>query len=211
MPKKRGDRSKLTATDREVISQTFAVTDSKAETARRCGVSVQSVYNVLARADEAGTDMKVARADAAIKLANKTHVKVEELMDSISAVDIESGRIPIKDKDGKITGYRYFGPSLLQKATAIGILTDKANVLQTYEKSLAHDAARGDLMLPDDIAGLVGAIQAKVGELSILNIKFADDNPNLVRETQEVVAEVKTIEEEAANQPDVVTFDEFDN
>jgi hypothetical protein len=117
----------------------------------------------------------------------------------------------VEDKEGNLVGYKYYGPSLLQKMTAFGIVTDKANVVQTYEKGLEQDTQSGQLMLPSDIEGLKGAIEGKIRELNILNVRFADDNKNLVRQTQEVVAEVERIEADRANAPDIVTLDDFDN
>lgn len=210
MPKKKGDRAQLTPTDKEVIHQTYAATGNKSETARRCSVAVGTVHRVLKQAGEDGTPIKQARSDAAVALANKLHVRAEELIDSISDEDIESGRIRLEDKTGKFLGYKYFGPSLLQKATAVGIIVDKASVVQTYEKGLQSDILQGKLLLPEDIEGLKSAIEGKVKELNVLNIRFADENPTLLKETQEIVAEVERIEENEAARAEVTSFDEFD-
>ena len=132
-------------------------------------------------------------------------------MDSISAVDIESGRIARKDKDGNIVGYTYYGPSLVQKATGVGILVDKSRVLQDYEKALQIDTASGQLMMPGDFASLRNSIDGKIKELNLINIQFATDNPSLVRETQELVAEIDAMEATEAAKPDVIGFDDFES
>lgn len=210
MSKKKGDRSKLTLTDKEWIQQTFTLTGNKAETARRCGFAPQTVAKVLAEAETAPAEVKEARSRVAVELANKVHTKAEDILDSIKDIDIESGRIAIRDNEGKLLGYKYYGPSLMQKATAVGILTDKANVLQTFEKNLLQDTQTGNMLMPDDVQGLVGAIKNQLKELTVLNIKFQDENPGLVRETQDLVAEVERIDAEEAEIAEVTSIDDFD-
>jgi hypothetical protein len=211
MPKKKGDKGKLTPTDKEVIIQTHAATGNKAETARRCGVAWKTVHEIVKAADDGDIDLKEARRSAASKLTGRVHVLAENLIDSITPEELESGRIAIRDKDGQLVGYKTYGPSLLQKTTSIGIIVDKGTVLQAYEKGLEDDVNAGKLLLPSDIEGLIGACRAKIGELTVLNVKFADENPTILKETQEIVAEVERIEEREANKPEIDAFDEFDN
>lgn len=207
MPKKKGDTKKLAPVDKEVIIQTQVATKNKAETARRTGFSYGTVCNILKAADEDGLDMRVARAEAIGKMASKNLIKAEEILDSIGAEDIQSGRFAIRDKDGDIIGYKYYGPSLLQKMTAYGIITDKGAVLAQNERALVQDENTGVLLLPQNIEGLVGAIQHQIKELSILNVRFEQDNPDLVTKANEVIAEVEDYKE--SDHPEVINFDEF--
>lgn len=214
MAKKKGDRARLSPTDKEWIYQTFLVLNNKTQTAKRCNVAIATVQKVIKELEGRKKDSeqypaaREARAEVAAKLAGKMHVKVNTLMESITDEDIESGRIPMRDKDGNLTGYKYYGPSLLQKATSIGIITDKANVLQGYEKAMLQDVNDGKLMLPQDINGLIGAIQSKIKSLTMLNVRFEEDNQDLVTDAGRVMAEAEVIDSE---QPKVLSFDEFDN
>lgn len=214
MAKKKGDRKLLTPVDKEVIFQTFIVLQNKTQTAKRCGVSLGSVNRVIK--ELTARDVEVAglpatretRAEAAAKLASRFHVKVGELMDSITPEMLEHGKIPLNDKDGNLIRYYEYGPSLLQTATAVGIITDKANVAQVFEQKMMQDVQDGKLMLPSDIDGLISAVHGKIRSLKMLDVRFEEDNPDVITNATEIMAEVQAVE---AKRPEVVSFDEFDN
>ena len=214
MARKKGDRARLTPTDREWIYQTYMRLQYKSQTAKRCGFSIATVGNVIKELTTRGEDAaqlptsREARAEVAAKLASKFHVKVDEFMQSITKEDLESGRIPIKDKEGNLIKYFHYGPSLLQKATAIGIITDKANVAQQFEQKMLQDVQDGHLLLPSDIAGMISAVKGTMKSISGFNIQFEEDNPDIITNAQEIIAEVEMVE---AQRPDVESFDEFDN
>lgn len=184
----------LTESEKEAIIQLYGVTGNAREVARTVKRHPMTVYRVLKKAEEDGLDIKEARAEAARDLAGRAHMKAEQILDTIEENDLETGYFEVKDKDGKVVDRKYYGPSLMQKATAFGIITDKANVLQQYEQKLNGDVESGQLMMPGDIPTLINAVKHKVKELSILNVKFEDDQPELVRRTEEVLAEAHAVE-----------------
>lgn len=201
---------KPTPVDKEIVLQTYAATGTIAETTRRTEWSRPTVKRILLEAQNSESALQDARAKAAATLAARIHIKAEDLLDSITPEDIESGRIPKYDKDGKLAGYQYYGPNLVQKATAFGIITDKANVVQQYEKALSADHSSGQLLMPADIEGLQNAVTGKLQELKMLHIRFADDNKDLVQRTEEVIAESAALGAVADQAPDVIDFDNFD-
>lgn len=217
MPKKKGARARLSPTDKEVIYQTYVACGKKNETAKRLGVSLGSVQNVIKELEGRNPakpqlpTTKAARAEAAASLASRIHVEANEVLDSITPQDLESGRIALhedREDPTKVTGYKYYGPSLLQKATTFGIIVDKANVAQQYERKMLEDTHSGQLMLPDTIEGMVAAVRGSIKQMRFLDIRFEEDNPDLITNAEEVIAKVETVERA---RPDVVSIDEFDN
>lgn len=190
MGKKKGDKGKLTNVEKELIYQTFLVLNNKTRTAEDRNVSVQTVRRVIkeiTEANDVATVTKEDRAQVASRLQSRIHKHANELLDSISPEDLESGQIKIRDADGNIVKVIQYGPSLLQKMTSFGIIVDKANVALTYEKVLTDATGSGELMLPGDIAGLQNAITGTIKELKFLNVRFEHENPSLVTEVQEAI------------------------
>jgi hypothetical protein len=195
MGRKKGDRRRLTALDAELVHQVLALNgNNKADAARRLDMSPASVFKVVKQAEEAGTDLKLARSQAASKLATKLQIGAELIFDSIKPEDLNSGQIAQYDKDGEITGYKRYGPTLVEKATAGGIMMDKATVVQRYEEALLKDEQSGVLLMPSDLQGLATAVGGKMKELTALHISFADDNEELVTNVQDVLSQLQTAE-----------------
>ena len=65
MSDRKARRRRLTPVDKELIIQSFNLLGNRAEVARRNDVCVSSVYKVLQEAEDAGTDLREARATAA--------------------------------------------------------------------------------------------------------------------------------------------------
>jgi len=211
MAKKKGDRQKLNATEKELIYQTWLVLNNKTKTAKQCGVAVQTVHRVIKAIEAENATVpatRAARAEVAAEMQSRIHVKANELLESLSKKDIESGRTPVYDAQGNFVRYATYGPSLLQKATSFGIVMDKANVAQQYERALTQDVADGQLMLPGDIAGLKAAINGTIKELKLIDITFENNNQDLMTNVNEVFAEVETIESEPKTE--VTSIDDFD-
>ena len=214
MPKKKGDRKALTPTEREHIWQTYNVFGkNKSETARRCNCSTQSVAKVVREIEaqnELSVESREARAEAAVGIQRRTQLKADTILESITKQDVTSGRIPIRDKDNNITGYREFGPSLLQKATAYGILTDKSKVALDYENALRQDEQSGKLLVPQDIEGLKRAIQGTARSIQMLNIQFKDDIPDLATKVENLALEEEARKEPLEIEAEVISLDDFD-
>jgi hypothetical protein len=214
MPKKKGDRKRLTPVDKEWVFQTYLLLQNKSKTARRCGVSISSVNNIVreltAREEEqAGLPAtRESRATAAAQLAGKFHVRANELLESITPEMLEHGKIPIYDNKGKLIKYQEYGPSLLQLATSIGIITDKANVAQQFEQKMTQDANDGRLTMPQDFAGLLSACESTLRSIKVFDIRFEDDNQDVITNAKEIMAEVQAVED---SRPDVIDMNEFDN
>jgi hypothetical protein len=214
MPKKKGDKKKLAPVDKEVIYRTYLATDNKTDTARRCNVSLGSVQNVIKEFEGRDPDkpqlpaVKAKRAEIAAEVAGRIHNKADMVLDSITKEDMDSGRIPRHDADGNIIGYTQYGPSAVQKATTFGILKDKETQAYKLEQEMLQDTQSGQLMLPSGLKEMAAQANRMIKELRIIDVKFADENQELLTSAQEVIAEAITVEEE---RPDVVSIDEFDN
>jgi hypothetical protein len=207
MPKKKGDKHHLTPVDKEAIWQFWQVAGGIDETtgrrkgisvtARKFGVNVQTVsriINEIMEQNEALPATRDARADAIARFAGRTQIKADMVLDSIKPEDLESGRIPITNKDGDILGYKSWGPNVVAKATAFGIISDKVGIALKNEEMLRADQAGGSLLMPSDIAGLRNAVSSSIKSLTLLDVQFADENKDLLTNAQEVLAEAEIID-----------------
>jgi hypothetical protein len=190
--------------EKEIIRQTQMITQNKAETARQMGITRKTVDTVLKQSVEDDKAVQEARRQSAIAIAGKVHGKVDKILEAIMPEDLVSGHNDILDDGGKKVGQTSWGPSLLQKVTAGAILIDKLPVLAGYQSAISEDHASGALPLPNDIRALVSGIQSKIRSISVLNVRFAEDNPDLSQRAQEIIAEAEII---ADNQPPL----DFDN
>ena len=191
---------------KEEMLQIFLVTGNKRETARRMGLSEGCVQGHLKRLiEENDGQVLAARRQATQQLAGKVHHKAARIIDSIGDVDIESGRIARRNAAGEITGYQYYGPSLLQKVTAGAILSDKLDVLRKHEMLLTTEGQEGRLLMPQTIEGLISGIKGKVSQISVLNVKFEDEHKDLSQRVQDKLEEAAVIEE-----VEVIGLDDLD-
>lgn len=208
-PRGQNHGRELSPAQQELVVQTFAVTNNVRETARQCRISEKTAHKYIKKA--VPSEIQAARIEATKALAGKVHSKTVAIIDSISPEDLESGRIPIygpvDEATGErpIIGYRQYGPTLMQKVTSAAILTDKLKILHEMEALLGQGTNNGELLIPGDIKSLVAGIRGKVKSLSILNLRFAEDNPELSQKVQETLARA-----EAALPADAEVLD-FDN
>ncbi len=214
MSKKKGDKKKLSPVDREWVYQTFVVTDNKAETARRCNVSLGSVNNIIKDFTGKNPDkpqLPVTRADRAMahaEQAQRIRSTADMALESITQEDLDSGRIELRDAEGKLIGYTTYGPGAVAKATTFGILKDKETQQIKLEQEMLADVQQGKLMLPSELGEMVNQAERMIEEITVLNVRFKDDNVDLLTSMKEVMAEAVVVEQE---RPDVVSIDEFDN
>ena len=179
--------------EKEIIRQTQMITQNKAETARQMGVTRKTVDTILKQGREDDSAVIEARRQSAIAMAGKVHGKVDAILGSIGPKDLESGHVDILDEDGKKVGQTSWGPSLLQKVTAGAIFIDKLPVLAQYEQAISADHTSGAMPLPSDLNQLVAGITSKVKSLSILNVQFKTDNPDLSQKAQDAIAMAEII------------------
>ena len=214
---------RLAPVDKEWIYQTWVVTNNKSETARRCRVSIGSVNNVLKELQGKNPDkpqLPETRADRAQRhadMADRICRTADMALESITPDDMDSGRFPItemrtdsetgEDKE-VVVGYRYYGPSAVQKATTFGILKDKETQQINIEQDMLQDVQSGKLMLPSELSGMVDEAKRMIKDVSILHVRFEEENPDLLTTMKEVIAEAEVLEE---SRPDVKSFNEFDN
>lgn len=194
----------LSDLDKECIRQIQMITQNKAETARQYGVTPKTVDTVLKKQPDEEPAVLEARRQSAVAIAGKVHGKVDNILGSIGPKDLESGHADVLDKDGKKIGQTNWGPSLLQKVTAGAIFIDKLPVLAQYEQAISADHGSGALPLPSDIKMLVSGIQSKIKSLSVLNVQFENDNPDLSQRAQAAIADAEIVE---VSEPTPVDFD----
>lgn len=185
---------------KEQVRQTFMLTGNKRETARQCGVSVKTVYNVLQEAEDPEASRN--RAMLAQQLATKTHIKAEQILDSISGEDFESGYL--RDEQGNLVfdkqGRPIFqGPTLNQKVVSAAIMVDKLGVIEQYRQNVLGENGPTQLMLPEDIQSLKSGIASKVKKLRVMDIEFGDSEADqkrdeLLRQAQQEIERAEEIE-----------------
>lgn len=181
----------LTPLQKESIVQTYAICGNKREVARQLRLSYPTVLNVL-KAAEGNKELQVARKRALEDMAGRVHLKTHEILESVGPKDLESGLIKKYDDEGNLVHVKGYGPSLMQKVTSAAILTDKMKVLQETKAALEQDRAYDPnaLPLPQDVAAAVKQIGDRVKRLQVLDIQFADRNPEVADKVQEVAHKV---------------------
>ena len=201
----------LSPAQQEGIVQTYAVTNSIRETARQCRITEKTARKYINLVPQ--SEIAKARLGAQKKLAGKIHRQAEAIIDSIKPEDLESGRIPIygtadpETGERPVVGYRNFGPTLMQKVTSAAILTDKLQVLSNMESALRDGSESGELLVPQDIKALVAGIRGKVKSLTVLNLKFAEENPDLSQRVQSKLAEAEALADAKEADAEVLDFD----
>jgi hypothetical protein len=147
-------------------------------------------------------------------LAGRAHRAAENVLDSIGPADLESGRIVEKDEDGNVTNVKMWGPSLLQKVTAVGILADKTKTLQDLQEQLAIEAGQADAMpLPADVNQAISQIASKVKRLRLLDVQFEDKQPESLTDKLQDEAIRQAVNETPEPEPIEAEFsviDDFD-
>jgi hypothetical protein len=213
-PKGKQQGRAISPVQREQIRQTFMLTSNKRETARLCGVSEKSVYNVLNEPEE--PEAIKARAHAALQLAGKVHTKADQVLDSITEEDFQSGYL--KDEDGNLVFDRqgrpiWMGPSLNQKVISAAILADKLPVLEQYRANLGGETGSGDLPAPESITALIGGIKGKLKSLKMIDVQFESSNSETVQKAKDLLdkAQQELEFDQKIEEASYVTLDDLDN
>lgn len=194
--------NQLTKAEDELIYQLTQSLGNKSEVARQMGVTNKTVYASLARTErkKSPTQLQEMRQIAAHALTESIDDQTHRILDSISDDDLKSGRIEIKDKDGNVVDYKYYGPSLLQKTTSVGILTDKLRVLRDLQKEVGNDLGSGALLMPESADQLLAAIKSRVESIQVLQVNLRKDHPDLATRLEpimEIQAEAEAVVNDA--------------
>lgn len=189
-PKGRKDRGKFNAVDKELIYQTYVITGNKNETARRCKVSLRSVYNVLQ--EYTSEELQDARNAAIADMASRVQKKAIMAIDSINQADLDNS-------------------TPMQKATIAGILSDKTVLLDRHlrEREQIEETAKAALPAPDDLPRLLAGIQNRIQSLTALHIQVSPQVKELTSRAEELQTKVPAVLEAQAVQLD--DFDGVDN
>lgn len=209
MPKGKHHGRELSPKEQEELFQVYAVTGNKRETARQLQLAEKTVYKYIKQAPPA--QVKKARQTALVELAEETHDVALQIVRSIKPVDFDSGRIAIRDRDGNLTGYRYYGPTLLQKVTSVAILEDKLKVLEDVRHSLSESQSQGEMLTPSDARILMDGIQLKLKRLKIIDAQFENHNPDLAQRAQQALEEAEIVAAAKPADAEVIDTSRFDN
>jgi hypothetical protein len=204
-PRGKNHGRELSPAQQENIVQTFAVTNNVRETARQCRISEATAHKYIKKA--VPSEIMAYRQKAMRELAGKAHKKAVQIIDSITPEDLESGRLPIRDTQGEIVGYRQFGPTLMQKVTSAAILTDKLEVLLRVEEALKEGQSQGELLIPSDVKALVHGIRGRIKRLRVLDVQFEEKNKDLSQRVQDKLEEVEALANAQEADAEVLDFD----
>ncbi len=195
----------------EKMLQLYAIEGTYSAVARRMGISPHTVKKYVDQMlQEKDPKVMRARQERLAQLASKVHNKAEEIIEAIAPEDLESGREFVRDEDGNIVRVVQYGPSLMQKVTAAAILTDKIKVLRETEGLMEQGVNDGSVLMPSDIGSLVSGIKSKLKSISVLNVRFEEDHPDLSQRIQEKLeeAEIEAEIEDAELEP--LSLEAFD-
>lgn len=198
----------LSAVDKEIVLQAFAVSGSRKKVAEVVGLSYESVCRIIAEARRDNSLAK-ARAEASEALAGRIHEKALNALDGITPEDFVTTKIEIKDANGNVTGHRTEGPSLMQKVTALAILVDKESAISQHIAALREQAGgtAGGIPLPGDIASALDAIRNKVSRLRILDVQFEQKTPDLAQRIATAAADREIVDAEVEDVTAAFPFD----
>lgn len=171
----------LSAVDKEIILQSFAISGSRKKVAEVTGLSYESVCRIISAARQENT-LAPARAAASEALAGKIHERALTAIDNLTPEDFKTERVITRDAEGNITKVQEFGPSLMQKVTALAILVDKEAAITSHIAALrATTASGGGIPLPGDVQSAIDAIRGKVARLRFLDVQFDQQAPDLAQ------------------------------
>lgn len=155
--------AKLSDMKRESILQTYALCGMKTDTARREGVSLRTVYNVLR--ETAPEELEEKRRDTMGRIVERIHKSANDALDALD-----------KDTAGLANA------SYMQKVTGFAILTDKAisadKHLAERNIALAHDSKSETNFLPKDVQGMADLLTSKITGVDIIMARIRMHTPD---------------------------------
>lgn len=197
----------LSPKQKEEIYQVYLLTGNKTETARQCACSTKTVRNVVLHMEEStDPDFAKFRQGAIREMSGKVHNKANEILEAISPDDLESGRIQVRDNEGNVQRVIEYGPSLMQKVTAMAIAVDKMKVLREIEGGFDEASQEDALLIPQTLDALKSGIRGKLKSLTFLNVRLEDDHPDISQRVQQKMEDAQGVEE-----AEYIDFEDFDN
>lgn len=119
-----------------------------------------------------------ARGQAIDEMAGKIHAITGKVIDSITPEELVTTRREVRARDGSLVRVVVDGPSLKDKALAIGILADKQKVLLDAKARATEAAHMGagvsGLMLPETIEGKMQLVASMVKRLRVVDVFMHD-------------------------------------
>ena len=178
----------LTDIDKEAIRQIYALTDNKAETARRLKYSERVIHKVLA--EVADPALSEERADATSRMTGRMQDLVHRIIDAVTESDLKRASLP-------------------QKSISIGIGIDKILRLDEYERIQRGKTDSGQLLPPQQITAMLGAVRGQIKSLAIMGVKLEDAAPDLTKDIEAVLQAAEVVEAAKPAEAEVVL--DFDN
>lgn len=176
----------LTDIDKEVIRQVFALTDNKAETARRLKCSERVVHKVLAEVPD--PELSEERADATKAMTGRMQTLVHRIIDAVTEDDLKRASLP-------------------QKSISIGIGVDKILKLEEYERMQRGKTDSGQLLPPQQIAAMLGAVKGQIKSLAIMGVRLENVAPDLTKDIESALQVAEVVQAAQPAEAEVLDFD----
>jgi len=173
--------ARLTKADKEIVIQHFYACGVKSETCRELGISKKALENCL-RDGYRDPELQQARNRATEVIEGKLTGATEKIVDSITVDDLTSETIPVYDNDGNLLRYVTRGPSLRDKAFAVGQLTNSSRLIgeaRARAKEVEAPSTIG-LLLPDTLESSKKMLARQIKRLR-LDVEFHDNGEVLHR------------------------------
>lgn len=201
----RGQRQLSTA-QKEAVLRTYHMTGTYTGVAKILGLNYTTVKRIVLQY-QLDPMFAHTRAQAFDEMSGKVAAITDQVLESITPAELETKSHKVYDASGNLLRVVQEGPALRDKALAVGILLDKAAVLQNARSkalSVSDQVGGGPaLLLPDNIEDMRDMLATKVKSLRIMDIHFQDSElgqhvDKLVRkvglrEEQIVDADIETI------------------
>ena len=169
---------RLSRAEQEAVVRTFFTIGTVTGTASKLGVSPNAVRRALLEAEN-DPMLMAARGQALDEMAGKIHAVTDQVVASITPEELVTTRREVHDRQGNLLRVVVEGPTLRDKALAIGILADKQKTLAEARR-LANDrvalqANHNALMLPETIEQKQALVASMVKRLRIVDVFMNDD------------------------------------
>jgi hypothetical protein len=181
---------KLSEAQKEAVVQAYAMCGVYTEVARQLNLSVTTVKKYVSEVPPA--EVARIRAQTQLRLAGKVQNKANEILDSISPKDLEEA-------------------SLQQKSISVGIFVERQKDLIDNYHDLNNNERGRTLMTPDSIQGLLEAIRNKAERISVLQVDFKKDNPELAKRLDALETQAEVLASQPLEVQSIDEFDGFDN
>lgn len=177
-PLSKRDSRRLTPAQQEAVVRTFFTIGTIHGTAVQLGCSENAVRTAL-REMQNDPALAAARGQAIDEMAGRISAVTNQVIDSITPDELVTVRRDVRDRQGNLIRTVVDGPSLKDKALAIGILADKQKVLIDAKARATEAAGFGangtGLMLPETIEEKTRLVASMVKRLRVIDVFVRDD------------------------------------